>query len=131
MALPVLTGTRSGLTLLTTNAMTTLSEIEILLSQQMHGTWEHLDHLSRTACELSYALGDRKGYEQGYNAGYEAGFQVASTAERGIVSLQTRFDQVDNSTVKPAPVPPKDLAHSAGDGSVHPVFADILKSIAP
>lgn len=107
--------------------MKTQQEIETFLAAQMHGTWNHLDHLSRTACCLAYAIGDRHGYEEGY----EAGFQVGSAAERGICELQKKFNEVDQRTAEPAPTP-TDLADTSnGAGAVHPIFDPILRGIKP
>lgn len=117
--------------------MKTQQEIETFLAAQMHGTWAHLDRMAQLACTLSYAIGDRNGYEEGY----EAGFQVGCASERGLIALQKKFNEIDRcasiDTAPPAPAPTSSdfgctsNSDKAGSGEVHPVIDEILNSIRP
>lgn len=111
--------------------MKTENEIEAILSRQMHGAWKTMDHQSRLAAVLAYIMGERDGIDEGF----DQGFQVGCAAERGIVAVQKKIDEIEqyelNSTdLEAAQAPdilPKDLAHNpSGAGSVHPVFEQII-----
>lgn len=81
-------------------AMTTKTDkaIEQRLAQQMPGTWPTLSEISRLACILAYAIGDRDGYEEG--------FTTCQLAAQSIVEAQARFDAVDKEMEQAAPAPP-------------------------
>ena len=63
------------------------------------------------------------GYNKGYNKGYEEGFQVAQVAERGIIKVQSKINEIDQASQTPA----NHTSNPAGGPGLHPIFSEIFK----
>lgn len=93
--------------------MKTQQEImEFLLTEV--NLWKHLDESARLACMLSFALGDKEGFKEGYKLGYDHGFQISQVAERGIVSVQKKIEEMESA---PAPTSSDLAKHTSRPGA--------------